>query len=52
MGHVTIWHRLINVDALPQERNKEHVTGTLERAPPGLFSEWDHNKQSSNVSLR
>ena len=51
MRHVTIWHRLIHVDALPQDWNKKHVTGTLACAPPGLFSEWDHNKQSSNVNF-
>ena len=51
MHHATIWHRLINADALPQDRNKIHVTGTLVHALPGLFSEWDHNKRSSNVSF-
>ena len=30
MHHVMIWHRLINVDALPQDRNKKHITGTFQ----------------------
>ena len=51
MHHVTIWHWLINADALLQDHNKKHVTGTFERALPRLFSEWDQNKQSSNVSF-
>ena len=32
MRQLTIWHRLINVDALPQDRNKKHGTGILVHA--------------------
>ena len=52
MRHVTIWYHLINVDDLLQDRSKKHITGTLAGAPPGLFSEWDHNKAVTLVSLQ
>ena len=32
MRHVTIWHRLININALLQHWIKKHATGTLTRA--------------------